>query len=856
VRYCESCGSKSPDLARFCGSCGHLLNVGAGSAVTDLSTGPLSATEDIPTEIRTVPPVSEDAEQEERDSNALVDIAVPLIPSGNMQVPMGNVPMVQGIPSSEVPMVQGNPLVEHGPPGVQSPPHVTAPPPSPSSMLPGPAPHTVTAPPSSLSPIPPEPPPHRLPHVSPPNPSHMPSHHSEAPVPPEHHSPTEVSHTHIHIRKPVGNHTHPHTHTYTHTHPHGHEEHQFKKHHHHHHREKHKDERHHSAFLSNMTFLLDSTGDESLAAGVLAFSLALSPVSARRAVGAEFPGRIWGVPEFSFSLRGRKAGSLTKRSQVEGGVQSIGGTPSTGSVPMVQGTPPGSDTTVAQEMLASHLHHSPAETHTHAHIRKPVGNHSHPHTHTYTHTHSHAHRKPRSKKQHSQPLETLFPESMQMAQGTLLSSSRSQTTLIPTQPLTITSQNRPPSVQRLTKRKRASMLLLLLLILVGIVLGGSLVFARIISGGPASSATVTITPASMDLKNAYTISVVTGTPDASQNQVGGARILSTATSSYVQTVNATGQGTIPGTQASGTLRVENHSLSTITLNAGMVIPNQYPLMIHMQLDQTVTLLPHGYVDYIPAHVVEVGTIGNLPGSCCGFGPDDFQNQCDSIHNCGPPDWDIFNDSAFTGGTDPQTYTAVQQSDINGAASTLEQANSPNAQQVLQPQVQANEQFIGTPQCKPKVTSDHVAGDQATSVTVTVSFTCTGEVYNPQPAQAMASQLLTTQASTNPGPGYTLVGNIAALVTGAAVSSVNQGTVMLTINAEGVWVYQFSSAQTQALAKAIAGKKKQDVQAFLLKQKGIAKVLINLTGGDGKTLPANADQIKIIVQSVQGIGSGQ
>lgn len=836
MRYCESCGLESPDQARFCGSCGHLLNVGTGSAVTDLSTGPLPATGEVATEIRTVLPVSEDVEQEEEDSNALVDIAVPLIPSGNGQVPMGNVPMVQGTPSSEVPMVQGSPLVKHSPPNVQSPPQGTAPPSSPSS-------------------IPPEPSPHRLPHVSSPNSSHMPSHHSEAPVSPEHHSPTKVSHTHIHIRKPVGNHTHPHTHTYTHTHPHGHEEHQFKK--HHHHREKHKDERHHSAFLSNMTFLLDSTVNESLAAGVSAFSLALSPVSARRAVGAELSGRIWGVPEFSFPLRGRKAGSLTKKSQVEGGVQSIGETPSVGNVPMVQGTPPGSDALAAQEMLAPHLHHSPAEVHTHTHIHKPVGNHSHLHTHTYTHTHSHVHRKPQSKKQHSQPLETPFAESMQMAQGTLLSSSRSQTTLIPTQPLTITPQNRPPSVQRPTKKKRASILFILLLILIGVVPGGFLVFARIASGGPASSATVTITPASVDLNNTYTISVVTGTPIPSQNQVGGARILSATTQSYSQTVNATGQGTIPGISAHGTLTAYNFDpYVALAFSAGTILSNTLPTPIQMVLDADVYVPPPPAGQFystadVPAHVIPVGTIGNIPTEDTPVKGFKYRTTDSSGYIV-----QVQNDSPFTGGQDPQTYSVVQQSDIDGAAQALEQANTPNVQQVLQPQVQADEQLIGTPQCKLKVTSDHVAGGRATSVTVTVSFTCTGEVYNPQPAQAMASQLLTTQASTNPGPGYTLVGNIAALVTGAAVSSVNQSTVMLTINAEGVWVYQFSSAQTQALAKDIAGKKKQDVQAFLLKQKGIAKVLINLTGGDGKTLPANADQIKIVVQSVQGIGSGQ
>jgi predicted nucleic acid-binding Zn ribbon protein len=203
-------------------------------------------------------------------------------------------------------------------------------------------------------------------------------------------------------------------------------------------------------------------------------------------------------------------------------------------------------------------------------------------------------------------------------------------------------------------------------------------------------------------------------------------VLRTLTSQQTQsqTVNATGQGTTPGTQASGMLRVENHDSSNpLTIKAGTILPNQNPNpAIHMQIDQDVTLPPIGYTD-VPAHVVEAGTIGNLPGPCCGTGPD-FQNQCASVDNCGPPTWDIFNATAFTGGTDPQTYSVVQQSDIDTAANALQASTGQSAMADLNSQLQPNEHLIGNPQCTYTITSDHAAGDQATTVTVTVMATCT------------------------------------------------------------------------------------------------------------------------------------
>jgi hypothetical protein len=61
---------------------------------------------------------------------------------------------------------------------------------------------------------------------------------------------------------------------------------------------------------------------------------------------------------------------------------------------------------------------------------------------------------------------------------------------------------------------------------------------------------VTITPASKPVSGTFTLSAVTGTPDAAKQQVQ-ARMLSVTTSAETKTVNATGQEHVAGTHASG-----------------------------------------------------------------------------------------------------------------------------------------------------------------------------------------------------------------------------------------------------------------------------------------------------------------
>jgi serine/threonine protein kinase len=380
------------------------------------------------------------------------------------------------------------------------------------------------------------------------------------------------------------------------------------------------------------------------------------------------------------------------------------------------------------------------------------------------------------------------------------------------------------------------LLLVLLLISGGVAYVGPgtlITFARNLFGPPpgiASSATVTITPASKAMQNDYTITAVTGTPDTSQHQVQ-ARELSYTTPSQSQTANATGSGQNPATKASGTLVVTcRASSSAITIAAGTVFTGNDGVQV--STDETVTA--SSCSTNIPAHAVQPGTHGNIAAS-------DMNQPYEG--------YTINNPAAFTGGQDAQTYTVVQQSDIDGAATPLENSLTSSAQQQLQGQVHSNERLVDSPICNSNVTSDHAAGDRATTVTVSVTVTCTGEAYDYDAALSTAAQWLMQDATQSLGPDYSLVGNVTSTLTQAQLADATQGTIMISVHASGLWLFQFNDTQKQHLAQLIAGKSEQDAQAQLLQQMGVAQAGISLSNGN--TLPTSSNQITIIVQSLPG-----
>ena len=391
------------------------------------------------------------------------------------------------------------------------------------------------------------------------------------------------------------------------------------------------------------------------------------------------------------------------------------------------------------------------------------------------------------------------------------------------------------------------LILLTLLLIAGIAFaapGGNSIISHVIPGS-SPGATVTITPVRHDLKDAFLVTAVTGTPDPDQRQVP-ARKLRYATPPQSNTVSATGQVNTNPIQATGFLTFYNGNGFVYTVRAGTVFTDSSG--VEVENVGAVNIPPGNPVSgYGRTTASAVAVVGGTGGNIKAF---DF----DLVQCCGSGAVYVSNPSAFTGGQNSQHYTAVSQSDIDGAANPLKTSQLQSAQKAFQALIKGNEQLVNPAQCNTDVTSNHKAGDRATSVTVTVTATCTGEVYDQKAATTMATSLLMSVAQKNYGSGYVLLDNkVVTDITSASIIDA-KGTVSLNVRAEGVWFYQFSDTAKKNLAKLIAGKSEADAKTLLLHQPGVSDVQITIASGT--VLPSDPTNISIVIKTVPGIsGSG-
>ena len=359
-------------------------------------------------------------------------------------------------------------------------------------------------------------------------------------------------------------------------------------------------------------------------------------------------------------------------------------------------------------------------------------------------------------------------------------------------------------------------------------------------GGGTPGATVTIVPASQSVTGNFAILAVTGTPNSSQRQVQ-ARELSYTTPVQSKTVNATGVVNTTGTRATGILTFYNASFAEYTVGAGTVITggNGVAVISNAPAYIPAAVFGGGYgTASVGAHAVNIGASGNI-------GTLDISKTC-----CGSNSVFVRNLGAFGGGQDPQHYTAVQQSDIDNVANPLVNPTEQSALTSLKGQSHANEQFVAPPKCTPNVNANPAVGSRSQTVTVSVSASCSGEVYDHSGAVVLAVTSLQNQASKVPGVSYKLVGQIVPTITQLAVVD-NKGTISMTIKAEGIWEYNFGKTQQAQLAQKIAGKSQSVAQATLAGQAGVAKV-VSISLSTGTTLPTDITQIHFVIQDVPGL----
>lgn len=395
----------------------------------------------------------------------------------------------------------------------------------------------------------------------------------------------------------------------------------------------------------------------------------------------------------------------------------------------------------------------------------------------------------------------------------------------------------PPQRQRSWRGILITAVIVLLLIALGVFF-----YRPILDVFFPPTATVTIVPDSQRLQHTYQITAVLGIPDPTKDQVD-ARALYASSQPQSSTVKATGQGHTQGQQARGELTFYNVTTSPQTVPSGTVMFDEHNIAVVNEHTLTLpafdpTAGAQGMKD--SAHTINVGSKQNIAAGdldrtlCCGGG----------VY--------VSNTTAFSGGQDPRTYTYVQQSDIDGAAQSMEATLTQQATQTLQGQARANERPVGKPQCTPQVRSNEQAGAQASTVTVTVTTSCLGEVYDMQAVQVLAARKLAQDASVHPGPAYAPVGNVLAQVAQSTPDPRGNGNVLLVVNALGVWAYQFNDAQRASLANLIAGKSSADARNLLQHQTGVHDALITLTGAGATTVPGDVKHITINVEAVQGL----
>lgn len=335
--------------------------------------------------------------------------------------------------------------------------------------------------------------------------------------------------------------------------------------------------------------------------------------------------------------------------------------------------------------------------------------------------------------------------------------------------------------------------------------------------------TITLVPLTKEIDTTQQITVST---DARAGSVPG-RSLSQMTMSQQKTVPTTGQQHQNATQAQGRMTFYNMATSPQQIATGTLLVGADGVQV--VTDQT-ALLPAGNLAIngqatVTAHAIIAGPQGNIAGGDI-YGP------------CCRQSIQVVS-GAFTGGHDARDYRAVQQKDIDAATSDLQASLLQSAQAAFQQQVRVNETLITPLPCHLTSTPDHPNGAEAQHVTITVSTTCRGMVYNAQAMHQQVAQTATQEAMKQLGNGYTVSGMPTTTITQATPKGGND--IVLQMNNASYWRYQLTDQQERQLITQIAGKSRSAATDLLLHSPGIESVAIDAT-----TLPTDTQHIRVMV----------
>ncbi len=311
------------------------------------------------------------------------------------------------------------------------------------------------------------------------------------------------------------------------------------------------------------------------------------------------------------------------------------------------------------------------------------------------------------------------------------------------------------------------------------------------------------------------------------------RIIAPITLSQSTTALTTGKGHQDTRSAQGTVTFYNGELNNATIAAGTILTSSQAVQIATDevavipaADPTANPPVFGRVT-VSAHAVNPGARGNIPAY-------DINQACCFASVIAK------NTTPFTGGQDERNFQTVAKYDIDTTVTALRTTLSESMQGALQGQLKPQEQLHILP-CAPTVTSDHLIGQEATNVKVTVSETCSAVAYDNDVLVTKATDLLTHQARQHLGAGYSLFGQARVTITQATIT---RTTTILIFTCQGLWVYALSQEAQQHIKHLIAGKPRQEAIKLLLSLPGIEQA--SIVWDEHTRLPKNVDTFHFVI----------
>jgi len=297
------------------------------------------------------------------------------------------------------------------------------------------------------------------------------------------------------------------------------------------------------------------------------------------------------------------------------------------------------------------------------------------------------------------------------------------------------------------------------------------------------------------------------------------------------TVPTTGVGHQQAEPGHGTVTFYNAAPVVQTIPAGTLLTGNDGTQVVTDEEAVIPagqLSTNGQVS-VPAHTVNTGPSGNIAahdlyGACCREG----------VY--------MQNATAFRGGQNARTYPMVSSQDVAKVEGALHPQLVQSMKAAFLTDLAGGESFVTPFACREDVEGSAGIGEEATSLTLMLTDTCAGVAYHTAELATLVSQQLMTHAQRQLGNGYALMGSITPLILNAIPAPGKPNTQLLTVKGTGTWAYQFSEAQIEQMARAVAGKSAAQATSILLHVPGVSQVELGTSG----TLPADPARIHVLV----------